>query len=90
MKTGWENTIIHGQQHIKNTDTQFINEKDTFIFLSRETEIEKTAAHDQALSNKYCTTKVLKIADDSKCRMRQQSEGQVYLSKSECTQASST
>jgi hypothetical protein len=58
---------------------QFINEEDTFLWLSKEdlkaeTESEIVAAQDQALQTKYYVTKILNTETDSKCRLFQQFE----------------
>jgi hypothetical protein len=59
-----------------STDRQLINEKDTFLWLSRrdlkvETEREIIAAQGQALQTKYNATNKLNAEGDSKCRLCQ-------------------
>ena len=57
-------------QYIRNIDRQLIGAEDTFLWLSKESEI--VAAQDQALQTEYCATKILNTETDSKCRLCQQ------------------
>ena len=68
---------------------KLISEEDTFLWLSKgdlkaETESEIVAAQDQAIQTKYYATKILNIEADSKCRLCQQFDEQIYHIISAC------
>jgi len=61
LKNKWKNKLMLGQ-YIRNIERQLINEKDTFLWLSKgdlkaETESEIVAAQDQAIQTKCYATK---------------------------------
>jgi len=75
LKNKRKNKVMHGQ-YIINIDREFINEEDTFLWLSKEdlkaeTETEIVAAQDQAIQTKYYVTKILNTETDSKCKLCQ-------------------
>ena len=88
LKKKWGSKVMHGQ-YIRSTDSQYVSEEDTILWLSREdpqaeTESETVAAQEQTLQTKYCATKILHTETDRKCRLCQEFDETVNHITSAC------